>query len=221
MILVLVGRQGSGKSVVQDELIENYGYEKLITCTTRDPREGESPNAYHFMTDAEFRRRVENGEFVEWDVYRNKKYGTLKASLEADGKLVNVMTPEGAQAVKKLFPDAFVAHINPDMRTAVLRAVSREKELTPGKLDTICKQAMLDYYLYNNVQSDFEDENLGKVEGTAYRIAEAHKKYWEQEQMRKQFSGLMKETADTLRECADDLRAYNGTIKPKGDKDNV
>lgn len=208
MILILVGRQGSGKNAVQSGLIKNYGYEKLVTCTTRERREGDAENEYRFMPEEEFMRHVRGNDFLEWDIYRDRKYGTLKSSLETGRKLVTVMTPEGAQAVKRAFPDAFIVHINPGMKTAVIRAVSRMKELDPGSLHAISGQAMLDYYLYNDVQADLTVGNTGVLEDTVKKIAGAHEKA-------RSGSGFVPEETGT------GLEGRNKAHKQEGDVSNV
>lgn len=150
MILVLVGRSGSGKSAVAGKLKEKYGYADVRTCTTRNPRENEPEDAYHFMSMEQFRKNLANDEFVEFDRYNGNYYGTLKSSLRGTEKKVIVMTPEGALNVKKEFPDTFVVCIATDIKTSVIRAVTREKELTPEKLVKISERGCQDYYLFDN-----------------------------------------------------------------------
>ena len=104
MILLLLGRSGCGKSGIEELLIIRRRYRKVVTCTTRKRREGESEDSYHFMTKDEFLIHLSNGDFVEWDKYGDNFYGTLKESLEGDGMLVCAITPEGAANIKKGVP---------------------------------------------------------------------------------------------------------------------
>lgn len=159
MILILIGSSGSGKSVIAGKLIKEYGYKAVITCTTRKPRSGETGNEYHFLSKEEFKENIKDNKLVEWDVYDDNYYGTLKSSLEEDARLVLVITLEGADAVKKIFPDAFIVHVNPSMKTSVIRAVSRESEINPGIMNRISIRAMQDYHLFKNPYSDFEVAN--------------------------------------------------------------
>lgn len=177
MILVLVGRSASGKSVIAKLLKKNHGYVSVRTATTRDRRDGEPEDAYYFMTKDEFLQRKNNDEFVEWDVYHNNYYGTLKAEIQKNADQVIVLTPEGAENIKKAFPDAFIVHISTDMKTAVMRAIEREDFLTPKKLHKITDRGCTDEYLYKDQKCDFVCSNL---EGTdlidhARYIANAHK----------------------------------------------
>lgn len=203
MILILIGRSGSGKTAVMKRLVNHYGYVQVKTCTTRDRRPGEEPDAYHFMSKEEFRKHMAEGGFVETDVYRDNLYGMLKSSLTEGEKLVAVLTPDGAEAVKKIMPDTYVANIAVDMKTAVMRVISREEGLDPGRMHTISVQANQDYYLYKDPACDGEFPNPDgtKIWDLADAIETAHGRY--------EFSRLMKDTTQVLRESAQELRAYD------------
>lgn len=90
VLLVLAGPAGSGKSTLCDRLVaERPEFSRVITTTTRTPREGEVNGVhYHFFSPEEFERRVAAGEFLEWAwVHRkassdaHRRYGTLAASV--------------------------------------------------------------------------------------------------------------------------------------------
>lgn len=176
MICILIGSSGSGKSSIAMKLIENHGYREVKTCTTRDRREGEPEDAYYFMTDAEFANNIAAGAFAEYDVYGNHYYGILKSELETEEKLVCVITPNGADAIMKVFPDAFIVQVGASMKTSVMRAINREKELTPGIMDAISKRAILDYWLFENPYYDFkvENEDGASLDEIAAKIADVH-----------------------------------------------
>lgn len=179
MILVLIGRSGCGKSTIAAKLKEKYGYEQVKTCTTRKRREDESKDAYHFMSHEEFKHHIRNEDFVEFDRYGSSFYGTLKSSLSNDEKLVILITPEGAAAIKKEFPDAFVVNVHVDMKTSVIRAIAREKELNPDKMHKISERAYQDYYLFDNPTCDFIIDNPddADIADVVDEIADKHHKY--------------------------------------------
>jgi len=84
VLLVLAGPAGSGKSTLCDRLVAaDLGFSRVITTTTRAPREGEVNGVhYHFFTPAEFSARISAGEFLEWAwVHGERRYGTLAASV--------------------------------------------------------------------------------------------------------------------------------------------
>ena len=55
-----------------------------VSATNRDPRPGETDGvSYYFLSDGEFRRRLDAGDFVEYcEVYPGRFYGTLKSEVE-------------------------------------------------------------------------------------------------------------------------------------------
>lgn len=203
MILALIGRSGSGKSALAQMMKKRYGYEIVRTCTTRARRDGEALDAYHFMSSEEFQKRLADGEFVEWDKYGDNRYGMLKASLEEGDRLVAVLTPEGAEAAKKAFPETFIVHVYADSKISMQRAIGREQELDPAKIDRISKRAMLDYYLYQDPVCDMVVPNCygAQLDHLAYKIKEAHERYT--------VRGMVKDVTDTLKECREELEAYD------------
>ena len=84
-LLIFSAPSGSGKTTLVNHLlseIPNMAFS--VSATTRAPR-GEEQNGvdYYFMSLEEFKQRVENDEFLEWqEVYPGRCYGTLKAVVE-------------------------------------------------------------------------------------------------------------------------------------------
>jgi guanylate kinase len=84
VLLVLAGPAGSGKSTLCDRLVaEDPAFSRVITTTTRAPREGEVNGVhYHFFTPAEFDAKIAAGAFLEWAwVHGQRRYGTLASSV--------------------------------------------------------------------------------------------------------------------------------------------
>jgi len=84
VLIILAGPAGVGKSTLCDRLVaEIPGFERVITATTRPPRVGEvHARDYHFLSEAEFDRKLAAGEFLEWAwVHRKYRYGTLKSAV--------------------------------------------------------------------------------------------------------------------------------------------
>ena len=84
VLLLLAGPSGVGKSTLCDRLVaEVPGFERVITATTRRPRPNERDGRdYHFLSPAEFDRRVAAGDFLEWAwVHQEDRYGTLRSAV--------------------------------------------------------------------------------------------------------------------------------------------
>lgn len=73
---------GCGKTTIIRELMQYFDcFDFSISATSRQPREGEQNGKdYYFLSREEFMRRVETGDFLEWEeVYEGTCYGTLKS----------------------------------------------------------------------------------------------------------------------------------------------
>ena len=108
VLLVLAGPAGSGKSTLCDRLVAaGIGFERVITTTTRAPREGEVNGVhYHFFSPEVFDQKVAAGEFLEWAwVHGKRRYGTLAASvlgpLSAGRDLVMSVDVQGVESFRK------------------------------------------------------------------------------------------------------------------------
>ena len=85
-ILLISGPSGSGKSTLINRLMkEEKGIYFSISCTTREIRQGEKDGVdYYFLSVDEFKKGIENGEFLEWALVHKNYYGTsLKPVLKA------------------------------------------------------------------------------------------------------------------------------------------
>lgn len=84
-IVVFCGPSGAGKTTVSRKIMQLFPVLELsVSATTRQPRAGEIDGKdYYFITAEEFKSRVKNNEFLEYEeVYHDLCYGTLNAELE-------------------------------------------------------------------------------------------------------------------------------------------
>jgi guanylate kinase len=114
-VVVLSGPSGSGKSTIVNRLIEvsTAPLMKVVSATTRPPRSGETDGKdYTFLSQQEFDRRRNNGEFLEYaEVHGSGHwYGTLQSEIErarASGKWAFLeIDVQGAFNVMKEYPEA-------------------------------------------------------------------------------------------------------------------
>ena len=111
-ILVFTAPSGAGKTTLVRHLLDRLPDQLAfsVSATTRAPRPTERDGVdYHFLSPKEFRRRVDAGEFLEFEeVYDDQYYGTLHAEVErvwAEGKCVLFdVEVKGASAIKRAYP---------------------------------------------------------------------------------------------------------------------
>ncbi|MDO4202125.1 MAG: guanylate kinase [Bacteroidales bacterium] len=113
-LIIFAAPSGSGKSTIINSIMADGGAEDLnlhfsISATSRAPR-GEEKNGveYFFLTSEEFRQKIANDEFVEYEeVYTDKFYGTLKSQVDkqlASGEnVIFDVDVNGAMNIKKLY----------------------------------------------------------------------------------------------------------------------
>ncbi len=113
-LIIFAAPSGSGKSTIINSIMADGGAEDLnlhfsISATSRAPR-GEEKNGveYFFLTPEEFRQKIANDEFVEYEeVYTDKFYGTLKSQVDkqlASGEnIIFDVDVNGAMNIKKLY----------------------------------------------------------------------------------------------------------------------
>lgn len=119
VLLILSAFSGTGKSTVVKALLERAPLLRLsVSHTTRAPRPGEVDGvAYHFIDRAEFDRRIEAEDFVEWAEYAGNRYGTSKQTIEAARAagldLLFEIEVQGAAQFKATYPEALSVFLLP------------------------------------------------------------------------------------------------------------
>lgn len=85
-LLIFSAPSGSGKSTIVQWLMQHEDLRLAfsISCTSRPPRGTEQHGVeYFFLTPDEFKKRIENNEFLEYEeVYKDRFYGTLKSQVD-------------------------------------------------------------------------------------------------------------------------------------------
>ena len=80
MLVILSGVSGAGKDTIKKEIIKRMkNVISLPSFTSREPREGEEEGIqYHFITKEQFKEKIKNEEFYEYDLHHENYYGTSK-----------------------------------------------------------------------------------------------------------------------------------------------
>lgn len=84
-LIIISAPSGAGKTTIVRHLLENEQSLSFSVSATTRPLRGDEKNGkdYYFLNQSEFRKKIENNEFVEWqEVYKGCFYGTLKSELE-------------------------------------------------------------------------------------------------------------------------------------------
>lgn len=115
LLVVLAAPSGAGKSTLCGMLLKEFPqFVYSVSCTTRAPRGAEIDGvSYFFLTETQFRRRIEAKEFLEYAVVHGNYYGTLKKTIAdamaARRSVILDIDVEGAAQVRNIvlgLPDA-------------------------------------------------------------------------------------------------------------------
>ena len=173
LLFVLSSPSGAGKTTIARMLLDqDSGISLSVSATTRPMREGEVDGRdYHFVTDAEFDRMVESGQFLEWAHVFGRRYGTLenevRRSIDAGCDVLLDIDWQGTQQLKQVDPDIVRVFILPPSMAELerrLRARGTDSdEVIAGRMERAAAEishwAEYDYVLVN----EDKETCLGKV----------------------------------------------------------
>jgi guanylate kinase len=136
-LIIFSAPSGAGKTTLVKHLLNcglNFGFS--ISATTRKPR-GEEINGreYYFLSKEEFKAKIDNNEFLEWEeVYPGSFYGTLKSEVERicnkGENIVFDVDVAGGYHIKRLYGDNALAVFvqPPSIEELKRRLISRSTE---------------------------------------------------------------------------------------------
>lgn len=112
-LIIFSAPSGSGKSTIINKLMSEYGLQGRfsISATSRKPRGSEQDGVeYYFLTEEDFRRRISEGDFLEYEeVYPGCFYGTLQSevdrTLDRGENVILDIDVQGGLNVKKIYGD--------------------------------------------------------------------------------------------------------------------
>jgi guanylate kinase len=177
-LVIISAPSGAGKTTMVKHLLGcglNLAFS--ISATTRPLRGNETEGKdYFFMTVAEFRKRIENNEFVEWEeVYKDLLYGTLKCELEriwAKGNHVLFdVDAKGGVNLKKIFGTKSIALyiLPPSIEELENRLVKRATD-NPEKIRMRVEKAKEELKLANQFDTVIVNNQLDKAQEEAEKI---------------------------------------------------
>ncbi|MFC1734368.1 guanylate kinase [candidate division KSB1 bacterium] len=136
-LIILSGPSGTGKSTLARHLLNIIPeLEFSISACSRSKRNNEIDGKhYYFITVEQFREKINNNEFIEWEeVYDGQYYGTLKTEIERIGSqdhhVIFDVDINGALRIKELYAERALAIIiiPPSMEELKVRLLNRSTE---------------------------------------------------------------------------------------------
>jgi guanylate kinase len=140
-LFVVTGPSGAGKGTLIRRLVERRAdLAVAVSATTRARRPGEEDGReYHFLSEAEFQRRVEAGDFLEHVPYvSGHRYGTLREEVErilASGRsCILELETQGAKEVQATMPEATTIFVQPPSFAELERRLRERATESAGEI---------------------------------------------------------------------------------------
>ena len=177
-LVIISAPSGAGKTTIVKHLLSSgLNLEFSISATTREIREGEKNGTdYYFMSPDEFRRKVENEDFVEWvEVYKDHFYGTLKSELEriwAKGNHVLFdVDVKGGVSLKRIFSENAISLFikPPSLEELEFRLVNRGTD-KPEKIKIRLEKAREELSFEDHFDHVVINDNLMKARDEGYNL---------------------------------------------------
>ena len=157
LFIVISGPSGVGKGTICEALMKNKNIdlEYSISMTTRNKRDYEKEGIHYYFTDKDsFEMKIRNNEFVEYAIYNNEYYGTLKSEVLDkinNGKyIISEIEVQGAKKIKKDFPNSLLLYIlSPsieELRNRLIKRGTESKEEIERRLKIALIENKYSYY---------------------------------------------------------------------------
>jgi len=164
MLFVISAPSGAGKTTIIRNLYKIFPDLKFsVSATTRSKRKNETDGKdYYFITTDEFKHKVENGEFAEWEVVYGNYYGTLKSELEkclgTGNDMIFDVDVKGGLSIKKLYPESLIFFIDVPPAELIERVKKRGSE-TEGQLKKRAERISLEIAEKNKFDCIIDNRN--------------------------------------------------------------
>ncbi len=177
-LLIFSAPSGSGKSTIINWLMTEHPELNLafsISCTSRAPRGTERHGVeYFFLTPDEFRRRIAQNEFLEYEeVYADRFYGTLKSQvdrqLEAGQNVVFDVDVKGGCNIKKFYGDrALSLFIQPPSVDELRNRLNKRATDAPEVIEDRIARATYELTFASKFDRTIINDNLERAEQEVY-----------------------------------------------------
>lgn len=177
-LIVFSAPSGSGKTTIVKHLLnqEDLNLEFSISATSREKRGEEIDGKdYYFLSAKEFKNKIKNDEFLEWEeVYRDNFYGTLKSEVDRiwnKGKhVIFDIDVSGGLRIKRKFPEETLAiFVKPPSIDELKIRLKKRKTESADKINMRVAKASAELATAPLFDIVIENDNLTKA------LKEAHK----------------------------------------------
>jgi guanylate kinase len=177
-LIIISAPSGAGKSTIVKYLLDRgINLEFSISAATRAPRSAERNGVdYYFMSVEEFRKKIKNDEFVEWEeVYKDQMYGTLKSEIDRISSHGNHVLfdvdVKGGIHLKDIFKHSAISIfiMPPSISELEKRLIARGTDVD-YKIKMRLEKAAEELMLADSFDNIVANNNLEEAENEVYRL---------------------------------------------------
>lgn len=177
-LIIFSAPSGSGKSTIINYLLQqNLNLAFSISATSRAPRGNEQNGVeYFFLTPEEFKQRIAQGEFLEYEeVYPNRFYGTLKSQVEkqlaAGQNVIFDVDVVGGCNIKKFYGErALSVFIQPPSVEELRKRLNGRGTDAPEVIESRVAKAELELGFAKQFDVVIVNDNLETAEAEALQV---------------------------------------------------
>lgn len=177
-LLIFSAPSGAGKSTIVNYLLEqNLNLSFSISATSRPPRGTEQNGVeYYFLSPDEFREKIKNNEFLEYEeVYTDRYYGTLKSEIQRiidnGGNVIFDVDVVGGCNIKKYYGDkALSVFVEPPSVEALRDRLERRGTDSPEVIKDRIAKAEFEMTFAPRFDIIIHNENLEEAKAKALSV---------------------------------------------------
>jgi len=165
-LIVFSAASGAGKTTIVKEILKEFPQITFsISATTRPRRENERDGIeYFFLTEAEFRKMIENDEFIEWEEFYDYYYGTQKSfingNIDAGKPVLLELDVKGALTIKRLYPYAHLIYISPPSFEELVKRLKQRNTESESDFKKRIDRAKMELSLKDQFEYIIENKDL-------------------------------------------------------------
>jgi guanylate kinase len=177
-LVIISAPSGAGKTTIVKHLLDSgLKLTFSVSATTRTIRSNEKDGKdYYFLSSEEFRQRVENVEFIEWEeVYKDHLYGTLKSEIEriwtkGNHVLFDVDVKGGINLKLKFGKEAISIFVMPPSIEELEKRLIKRGTDCPSKINMRVEKAREEIKLADKFDHIILNDNLEQAQSKAYNL---------------------------------------------------
>lgn len=179
-LIVVAGPSGSGKTTIAHAVLAaNPEIRFSVSATTRPQRANETEGRdYFFLSHDEFTKRVEAGEFVEWEEVFGNLYGTLRSEVDAKvaiGRpILFDVDVKGALSIKKQYPNALLLFIMPPSMAVLERRLRGRRTEDDATVARRLERAAMEMELARQFDRIVINDDIERAVAVAKGIVESY-----------------------------------------------